>query len=292
MAIKSVLCVFGGAERELGAVQAALMLGKIYAAQVRFLHVSLMPSIYAGIAGEGALISAEMVEATRKDNAQRLKQARHSVESLASQHKVPLDAKEAMLRHASAQFVHATDYIDKVVVREGRLSDLVVLTPGTSDLEVLYDYGMVSALFDTGRPVLLIPPAKAKTPRDWHDKTVVVAWDGGLEASRALFNALPLLEKAEKVYVLIAREHWKKLDLKAESAVMAYLRAHDVHAQVTSVDCGKCSIGERLLAKANELKADLLVAGAYGHSRFREMILGGTTNHLIEKSDIPLLLSH
>ncbi len=292
MTIKSILCLFGGAQEELGAVSAALAIGEIHAAQVRFLHVSTLPALTAGIAGEGAMLGAEMIDAAKKDNKKRLDQARQFVTSFAAKRCIPLDAPTLPAHHASAQFLHATDFPDQIIAREGRLSDLIILTPGAADPEVLYDYAVISAIFDTGRPVLLIPASQGDTPDQWRDKTIAIAWDGEMEASRALYNAFPLIEKAEELQVIIAREHWKKRDVTAEDGLMAYLRAHGLHAKIAAVDCGQCSIGETLLGQARELRADLLVAGAYGHSRFREMILGGTTNHLIEKAELPLLLSH
>jgi len=80
--------------------------------------------------------------------------------------------------------------------------------------------------------------------------------------------------------------------VEAECGIMGYLRAHDIHAQGIAVATGQRSVPESLLARAKDLKADLLVMGAYGHSQFREMVLGGVTEHMLQKADIPLLLSH
>ena len=92
--------------------------------------------------------------------------------------------------------------------------------------------------------------------------------------------------------MLTAEGHGETYDLVAEGALMEYLRLHGIHAQGIVVAAGTRTPAEALLARAKELKADLMVMGAYGHSRFREMLLGGVTNHMLEKADIPLLMSH
>jgi nucleotide-binding universal stress UspA family protein len=150
---------------------------------------------------------------------------------------------------------------------------------------------IAAALFNTGRPVLLVPPSEEPITRQMKDKIVALAWDGSLQAAHALHNALPLLQRTEKLHVLVAHET-KMMDLEAENELMHYLRAQGLKMDIISVDCAWHTTGEALLAKAKELKSDLLVMGAYGHSMYREMILGGVTEHMLDKADIPLLLSH
>lgn len=287
MTIKSILCIFGGADSELGAVNAALALGKEHGAHIRFLHLSPDPSAYAGLYGEGIIVSGEIVEAIEKENKTRLEKARRHVTALAGKHHVPLDAPESPAHHASATFRHLTGMMDASIARAGRVSDLIVL--GKDD-KPTHDI-ITPALFNTGRPVLLMPALKDDMA-GWRDKMVALAWDGSLQAARSLYNALPVIRNAEAVQVLVSREHRKPLDLEAEQDIMEYLRAHGLKPNVIVTDRGSHSIGEALLAKAKELNADLLVLGAYGHSMFREMILGGVTEYMLEHADIPLLLSH
>jgi nucleotide-binding universal stress UspA family protein len=91
---------------------------------------------------------------------------------------------------------------------------------------------------------------------------------------------------------VIANGNGENHVLGTEAPLLAYLHTHNIHAQVVVVTAGNLEAGEALLAKAKELKADLLVMGAYAHTRLREMILGGVTNYMLEKADIPLFLSH
>ena len=289
MTIKSILCIFSGSQNELNALNTALVLGKAHGTQVRVLHVSSEPSAYVGLYGEGVFVSGEIIAAIEKENKERLNKAKQYVTSFAAEHHVPLDQPDAPTHHASARFVHLVGMVDATIAREGRLCDLVVL--GGVDDKATHDY-ITPALFDTGRPVLLMPAAHDDMPRDWNDKTVAVAWDGSLQAARALHNAMPLIANTEKLIVLTAQESGKAFDLEAESGVMEYLLAHGIHTQVIAVATGQRTVPEALLARAKDLHADLLVMGAYGHSMFREMILGGVTEHMLNKADIPLLLSH
>lgn len=285
MSIKSILCIYGGVESELNAVHVALTLGKAQAARVRFLHLSPDPSAYVGLYGDGIIVSGEMIAAIEKKNKERLEEAKKQVAAAAAQHHIPLDTPESLAHHASATFTHLVGMQDSAIARDGRLSDVIVV--GKYDGKS-HD-AITPALFDTGRPVLVVPSGK---DGQWQDKTIALAWDGSLQAARALYNALPLVNNAEKFYVLTAQESGKVFDLEAECGVMDYLRAHGIHAQGIVVAVGQRPLPDSILARAKDLKADALVMGAYGHSMFREMILGGVTEHMLNKADIPLLLSH
>lgn len=148
MTIKSILCIFGGAEDELGALNAALVLGGIYGARIRVLHLSHDPRAYVGIAGEGVCVTGEILDAMEKGNKARMEKARQHVISLAAKHHIPLDNPEAMVHHASAHFAHATGMMDSVIGREGRVSDLIVV--GGREETRAHDM-ITPALFNTGR---------------------------------------------------------------------------------------------------------------------------------------------
>ena len=285
MSIRLILCIFSGADCELSSVHTALVLAKEHGARVRFLHLSPDPSAYVGLYGEGMIVSGDIVAAIERENLERLGQAKTLIAAAAIQQGVPLDAGEFPIHHACATFHHVVGMQDRAIAREGRLSDLIVVGKNNN---AMHD-AVTPALFSTGRPVLVVPAGKEEP---WQDKTVAIAWDGGLQAARALYSALPLISKAEMVYVLTAQEHGKALDLEAESGVMAYLHMHGMKAQAIVVAAGQRSLPESLLIRAKDMKVNVLVMGAYGHSMLREMILGGVTEYMLVKADIPLLLSH
>lgn len=134
-------------------------------------------------------------------------------------------------------------------------------------------------------PVLAVPRGK---PLLAFDKPVLVAWDGGHEAATALRAALPLLALAAQVHILTVRE--KADDFPARDAA-CYLSRHGVHAQVHDEE-RKGSVTDAIENAAARLGAGLIVMGVFGHSRLRELLLGGVSRDLLDRSQVPLLLAH
>src|SRR5271167_3804483 len=121
MTIQSILCIFGGSENELNAVNTALLLGKEYSAQVRFLHISLDPSAYASMYGYGDCYAIPaLLDSCEKDNKERLNKAKQYVADLTTKHHIQLDSEGSPAHHTSAKLVHITGRPDSIVAQEGR----------------------------------------------------------------------------------------------------------------------------------------------------------------------------
>ena len=190
------------------------------------------------------------------------------------------------------QEIGPLDRLPGLLARDGRNTDLVIVgqpdpQTGSSDEALLVE----AAFMDTGRPALVLPQAatRAVPPR-----RIVVAWDASREASRAVHDALPLLKAAEEVVILVvdAASLGSRIGREPGSGVAAHLAQHEVKVRVKPVESDRRSIGEFILAQAGEEGADLLVMGGYGHSRLREMLVGGVTRHLLERMNLPVLLAH
>ncbi|MGF6272966.1 nucleotide-binding universal stress UspA family protein [Massilia sp. UYP11] len=140
------------------------------------------------------------------------------------------------------------------------------------------------------RPILVVPPGYHSAPIA---KTIVAGWDGRIQAMRALAAALPLLSTAENVKLaLINPDQLSALHGEEAGADMAlYLARHAVEAEVV-LERTAAAPAEALMTLAGQNGAGLIVAGAYGHSRYREWVLGGTTRALLSQAQIPLLLAH
>ena len=179
-----------------------------------------------------------------------------------------------------------------------RAADLVVLGQTEPHAKANVAGLAVHVITNAGRPVLLVPFAGHQATVG---RRIVVAWDGGREAARALQLALPLLKDAAAVTIavfeLASDEH------KAADALVAdprpFLARHGVTAAlaVHAVDHQRRlnrrhEVGERLLSLAADVAADLLVMGAYGHSRYRESVLGGVTKTVLEAMTLPVLMAH
>jgi nucleotide-binding universal stress UspA family protein len=170
-----------------------------------------------------------------------------------------------------------------------RLHDLTVLpVPQTDSFDRAY---VEPVIFGSGRPVLLLPPGDESAPPK-PVKSVLVAWDFGREAGRALSDALPLLAKAEQVTILSVEGAKEIRSAGSPAELKDYLAAHHLDCRFVQTRLGDTSIGECLAAAARDAKADLLVMGAYGHTRLREFLLGGATRYMIAEPPLPILLSH
>jgi len=177
------------------------------------------------------------------------------------------------------------------LAQEGRVSDIVVLAPPPDP----YSVGSLAAetaeyvLLNAGRPVLLVPDAYQELGLEH----IVIAWDGWREAARAVADAMPLLLRAERITIVAVWNRDERPSPKSEpvAGLRQYLERHGIAAGVYNEPTSE-AVGRVLLEAARSLNADLLVAGGYGHSRMREVMLGGTTRTLMHHAEMPLLLSH
>ncbi|MEO1137796.1 MAG: universal stress protein, partial [Pseudomonadota bacterium] len=166
-------------------------------------------------------------------------------------------------------------------------NDLSVVAAAGDDATSLEEDVVEGLLFRSGRPVLLCPEGGlSETP-----KRVVVAWNGSEEAARAVSASLSLLCDAETVKVITVRK--TRTPMINTDEITAYLRLHGVEAAAAEIEVtGGESATERLDQEIRGANPDLVVMGAYSHSRWREAVLGGFTRHMIHRAKIPVLMMH
>ncbi|MEC5290128.1 universal stress protein [Aurantimonas sp. C2-6-R+9] len=167
----------------------------------------------------------------------------------------------------------------------GRLFDLIVLGRPNVAGEPTRIATVEAALFESGRPLLLVPPSGATTI----GKTVVIAWNGSTETARTVALAMPFLQKAQRVIVLSV-DGWEVDGPSGESLARNLLRA-GIAAEATTRD-SESSPGQAVLKHVQALGGDLLIKGAYTQSRLRQMIFGGATRHIMSKATVPVLIAH
>ena len=235
-----------------------------------------MPVMAMGDGGGGAVI-AELME-----------QMRQSALVAGVQLKVAFEA--ALARDGiMGEWRQVEGTTREILALHGRYVDLLVL--GQDDPESDSDGLLEAVVFDSGRPVLAIPFAGSfKTI----GKRVLVGWNASREASRALHDALPLIAKAETATVFLANPT-RGLDGHGEEPgadIARHMVRHGLKVEVAKVIADDVPDSALLLNHASDMGADLLVMGAYGHSRLREFILGGMTRSLLREMTVPVLLSH
>ncbi len=176
--------------------------------------------------------------------------------------------------------------LEQIVVREGQLADLILIGRPKSNDAPLDEVALESALFGTGRPVLLCPLAE-KTIRS---RIALVAWNGSLEATRAAAAALPLLARLERVEVVTIGQDGP--GAASADDLVGYLGAHGIKASASNIHELSGPAGKMILNHGQKIGAELIVMGAYTHSRVRELFLGGATREALRAANVPVLLTH
>jgi len=206
--------------------------------------------------------------------------------------------KSAFEKATTAQNVKAewrevdagTSTVARIVTLQGRTVDLIVASQTASNWKGSLDLDIADRLsLDAGRPVLIIPNRGTHRPMP---KRIVVGWTDRREAARAVFDALPFLQRADLVTVLEVDSEPGPEAEENRLALCATLGHHRVTCEVQTAQSRHGYVGDALLACCERTRADLLVIGCYGHSRLREFVLGGATRHLLADMTLPVLMSH
>lgn len=175
----------------------------------------------------------------------------------------------------------------EVISAQARAADLVVIAPHTATDDIYHTFDPGTVLLNTGRPVLVVPDGVTGNP----GQRVLVAWKDSREARHAVQSALPYLKMAKHIaLVQVAEDVLEGAAREQLSDVAKYLRRHGIAVNTKAILHPQGSVSEQLRSAAKEEHADLIVAGAYGHSRLGEWIFGGVTQNLLRHSTVCCLL--
>lgn len=279
MSYKTILVYFNNARQAPKLIESATNLAREHDGHVVGLFVTPRVQVFPEI---GAGLTAELLKSH---------EALYKEESDAIREKFEIAMKgqsfSAEWRHVSAGYYQTSGEI----IEHARMADILIV-PQTDPDNPDPNYAGVAEelLIGCGRPVLVVP---AYGEHGVFGTNVMVAWNGSREAARAVFDALPILKRAESVRVLSVES--KDFDGSknvpgAEIATM--LSRHGVKCE-TSVSAGSSlHPGDELLARLADANCDLLVMGAYGHSRVTEFVFSGVSRHMLRNMTVPLLMSH
>ena len=287
MAIRKVLLPLTGTAAGEAALSVALMVASIWRAHVTALHVRVDSRDVAPLAGEGlsgAMIE-EMMSATEKESGERAHAVRTMFDRFVAQRGVTVSDAHRGAETATASFAAVTGREEDIVAQQARLADLTVVPHPDAGEDVSSSDALHAVLFDSGRPVLIAPhvaPASIGT-------RVCLGWNGTAESASAVLAAIPWMQRAERVRILSAGGYQRRGPGAPDLA--AYLSLHGIEAEIATFRDVGGSIGAGLLAAATEFGADMIAMGAYSHSRLRQLILGGVTRHVLEKSKLPVMMS-
>ncbi|WP_439111065.1 universal stress protein [Lentibacter sp.] len=229
-------------------------------------------------AGANAMVLQEVIEKANEDSL--------ALEKLAQTELGKTDTRWSC-DHGMAQLPD----IGRHAATRARFADIAILpTPYGEDRGPEQEALVEACLFEARVPVLIIPE---KLEPLGAPKTVVIGWNESDEALSAVRAAMPLLEQADKVHVVVIDPPKHGPNRSDPGGLLSvWLARHGVHTEIDVLSKTMPRVSDVLLRHATDVNADLVVMGAYGHSRFREAILGGATRYMLEQSKLPVFMAH
>jgi len=225
--------------------------------------------------------------AIKENDAEMMRQAEELFRSFMQQRGVTRSTEAAQASSGpSWAWLDSAPSGNDFVGNYGRVFDVIVLARPSAEWQSPSMVTLESALFESGRPVLIAPP---QSPRSL-GTNVLIAWNCSTEQARATAFAMPLLRLAERITILTVEG--ATVAGPSGEQLARLLKINGIAATPMTLAPGKMSAGEMILAKAEELGCDLIVKGAYTQSRLRQMIFGGTTRHILAKAKLPVLMAH
>jgi len=273
MPYKDIIVHMGGASIDERA-RVAVKLAEDHGAHLVGLHVTQPPDVPAYVEAQ---LTSEMLQAQEsyarqdRDNAQAAFDKAVKGASVGTEWRaVHGDAIEALKLH-------------------GRHADLAVIGQTNPETTAAINLGIAGRVaLSLGRPVLTVPH---RGTFEAVGQNVLVAWDGSRAAARALGDAIPLLQMARAVNVLSLSSTEDRSSMVGAD-IATHLARHNIMVEVRHVRADDTKVGEKLLSSAEEFGSDMLVMGAYGHARWRELVFGGVTEYMLGHMALPVLMSH
>ena len=250
--------------------------------EAHVIGVYIIPSVEV-YAVYGGIAMADVVDAQRKRYQSMAKQVREKFERVMSLNSLSHEWREldAISSSIGLEFVQQVRFADLAIIAQVDANESCGVEPGFAEYVVM----------EAGRPVLLVPRGK---PFETIGNKVLMGWNGAREAARACFDALPLLAADSEVSIVwVDPQKQRSLAGNVPGAELAATFArHDIGVTAEPMPTADSDAGRALLARVEDVGADLLVMGAYGHSRVREFVFGGATEHVLNNMTVPVLMSH
>jgi nucleotide-binding universal stress UspA family protein len=288
MSINTIVTPMTGGRADGPALDAALALAGPTNAHIQAVFLHRDPNhIALPQVGEGmtAGMIDTLIEAAERQVQTDRAAAHASYDEWRRAHGINEIQTPALTNGISTQLTEIQGEMSSSLAKTGRMADVVCMVqPGDNDDAELSNL-LTAALLETGKMVYLAPNGKKSAPI----KSVAIAWNGSREAARAVALAMPILESAETVTVLAGTSDY--LTPAEVNSFIASLQWHGVNAKPRIFTMSGDQAG-RLQAEAMDAGAQVLVLGAYSHSRMREFVFGGVTDDIITAANMPVLMAH
>jgi nucleotide-binding universal stress UspA family protein len=279
--MKTILVPTESHDAMRSALATALLLARRFDSYIEGFALRFRVNEFVAVDMAGAI----PLESLREESLDEARRARALFESFMQENGVPRADRTA----ASLSFDWLNDAPEgeAFVGSHGRVFDVIVMGRSEASSTGLHDKAIESVLFESGRPLLIAPPA----PPRQIATNILVAWNCSTEQARATALAMPLLRQAERVTVLHV-EGGVVVPGPGAAQIVQYLQRNGIAAVPMTVGLEGRNTGEAILATAQSLGCDLLIKGAYTQSRLRQMIFGGATRHILANAALPVLMAN
>jgi nucleotide-binding universal stress UspA family protein len=287
MPIKSILVPVDGTAASARCLEAAFLVALAHAAHVEVLHVRADPKDAVPLLGEGmsgAMIE-EMVELAEKEAADRSAMARKIFDDSIVAHGLLYVDEPQLVDKAASSWVEVVGREDEALAVRGRLADLSVVARPMPDADLPTSMTLNAAIFETGRPVLVVPPVLTKS----FGNRLAISWNGSAESARAVACGIPFLQSAKTVHTMAV--HSARTPPAAARGLREYLGWNGIASVDETIEPEGRAVGHAVLRTCSENGVDMLIMGAYTRSRMRQLILGGVTRYVLENAEIPVLMA-
>ncbi len=291
---KNVLTHLSGTDCDQSVLATALRIAAADNAHIEALRLIPDPSELIAEAAQidmgGWMIISDTVTAIEKEAAERTKAAQSNLAAFCASEKIPSVSEPGPAAGVSISWrEEAGDEFDRITSL-GRYHDLIVLGGGADRPGRLPEEALGGIIIGSGRPVVLAPETAGHGPFN----KIAIAWKDSPESARAVTAAMPLLEKARDIEVFSINETDRHAAecVECSDSIVRCLRWHGLNAHGHFVIPAGRTPADAALGAAREAGADLLVMGAYGHSRMREFVFGGFTQRMLRGAPLPVLLFH
>ena len=287
MTIKNVFAPLTGSTASSSSLDTALLLAKSFRAhaEIVFIRESAQVALRAAVLAEEARFAAQaFAENLEREQEKTEKLARQRFDDLLAQHRIDYRENALPADLPSAYWRVVEGVATEEIEQHGAAYDLIVVA--RSEDNVASRPLVEAALFGTGCPVLVAPP----TAPTVIGENIMIGWNRGVPAARVVRYAMPFLEIAARVEIFSVNTGAKKG--ASAKDIARYLAWRNIKTELNSTPPDQRSIGEMILTEAETSGADLLVIGAFSHSRLRQLILGGVTDHVLQNADLPVLMAH
>jgi len=271
-----VVAVAVGSERDV-ATDYALSVAAAFEAHVTGVAFAYEPTI-PGTVLDGVVV--DLVDTSLRESRNAAKTAAARFDKAGQNAGVSIDSRIVEVNLAGA---------GEVFGRIARRFDLSVVAQGEPDRRPAQDLIIEGALFQSGRPVIVVPYIQKS---GLGLERVLLCWDGSRTAARAVGDAMPFLEQAKAVDIVIVATERAKSDEITGAAIAHHLARHGLAVDVKRIVASDIDVANAILSHAADSATDFIVMGGYGHSRLRELILGGATRGILQSMTVPTLMSH